>query len=1104
MTFSSVCRRLVSLALAAAVCLSVLPGAVFASGESELAEMIPWDLIREKLEASQPEEPEETVTEDQRQAELEDVLSYLPRPRPVTFSPDGGQLEEGGITLSCETQDAAIYYAVSADGETYGDYQIYAEPITPEPGFGTMYIKAFSAKTGTIPSQEQIRCFTEKPQPDEGRVEENTDINWRLYFGQLHAHSSISDGAVPVQQVFELAAMVPGMDFLAVTDHSHSLDGAEEAAIAKNGALISDDWAAGKSAAAAVTNSSFVGIYGYEMSWPAEMDIGHISTFNTPGFQSWQQEPYRTYDGALENYYDALASVPGSVSQFNHPGMPYGNFAAFDHYFKEADKVITLLEVSGGEDDALLESEYIRALDKGWHVAPTCSQTDLRSNWGAGKGRTVIQADSLTETDLYKAMADYRVYATQDNDLHLLYTLSGHAMGSRLERKQIGSTASVRLGFWDPTDQSLGKVEVITRGGTILWTKTVTENRGVLDVNLPAGNDYYYLRITQADGDVALTAPVWIRQELDAGIRDLTCDTAVPEQGKQVEITLELYNNSNADLAVEQITFTANGESIHTVEESFTVAAGGTETYRFFYTHSGLGHTQIAANVTGTLQGTPRQYEKTLTLTYKRPDMVTGILVDGTHGNAGLDSLQNMTALAAENNVTVSVERQQITKELLDKNSILIITAPAVELEEDFLALAADFAASGGSVILCGQTDRKDGALHTAAQLNRLLSRLGSTMTFRDDTAQDTVNSGDETDDLYPAECNTLSKWCGGVTEDQVYSHRSGSTVDPGSGTWLVKGYATTRSVDEDGDGGASGALDSPVLLAWEEAGGSIFAAGSLFLEDQGMEAPKNVWDAPYANRTIFETILGAYKSTREVTSIADVRAGTRGQVYRIRGYVTAGTSNPYTTFPETVYLQDDTGGIAIVPFTAPDISLGVPLDVEGYLDMQDGNPVLQLITWSALNERSYNFEPRFLPLNKAMDLSLCGGQLIQVEGRVAWTTYNDDGTVSRFRIRDDDGNRAEVFIEDTILSGSTGKNELDTIVKWNKKIRAIGIAYRHPDGTTVVRVRNCDEVVAVSPLPYDPSNPQSGDRIMVPVTLMLGSLAALLVLLVIHKRKKK
>ena len=215
-----------------------------------------------------------------------------------------------------------------------------------------------------------------------------------LYFGLLHAHSGISDDTIPAEDLFASAAQMPGLDFFAVTDHSDSFDNHKTGAIGTDGSTVSADWTSGKAAAAAVTGTSFVGIYGYEMSWPANMQIGHISTFCTPGFQSWQQDAYRKYNGALQHYYRALSSVPNSISQFNHPGTQYGTFLDFA-YSETADRAVTLLETGTGSD---AYDYYTAALDLGWHLAPTGNRDNAETV------RTVVYAQTLTEDGIYDAL----------------------------------------------------------------------------------------------------------------------------------------------------------------------------------------------------------------------------------------------------------------------------------------------------------------------------------------------------------------------------------------------------------------------------------------------------------------------------------------------------------------------------------------------------------------------------------------------------------------------------------------------------------------------------------------------------------------------------
>ena len=183
---------------------------------------------------------------------------------------------------------------------------------------------------------------------------------YNLYFGLLHAHTDISDGLGSVEEAFELASNLEGLDFFAVTDHSNSFDNAGSGAIALDGRTVSEEWAAGKAAAAAVTDGDFLGIFGYEMTWPEIRQLGHITTFGTPGWVSRDQEGFAEDAEALEHYFDALATVPGSVSQFCHPGSQYGDFDRFSRYRPEYDASVHLVETLGEGSIA----SYILALDQ--------------------------------------------------------------------------------------------------------------------------------------------------------------------------------------------------------------------------------------------------------------------------------------------------------------------------------------------------------------------------------------------------------------------------------------------------------------------------------------------------------------------------------------------------------------------------------------------------------------------------------------------------------------------------------------------------------------------------------------------------------------------
>lgn len=1020
----------------------------------------------------EPEEPEEPG----------EVVETSPS---VTVLPEGGTIRAGEeITLTCEDESADIYYAVSADGVNYQPDALYAGPICFEKDFGTAYLKTYSIAGGCEPGEVTRVIFTEE-----------FDLDWNLYFGQLHAHTDISNGAGSVEEAFQYASQVDGLDFFAVTDHSDSFDNADMGAIDADGADISADWAAGKQAAASVTNGDFVGLFGFEMTWPEDKQLGHISTFNTPGWQTRDQEAFTNVTAALENYYKALTSVPGSVSQFNHPDTVHGDFERFDHYSPQYDAAVSLLEVAG--EDGVVDCEYYDlALDKGWHVAPTNNQNNHKGQWGdASEARTVVLAKDLTEESLYAAMKDRRVYATQDSDLTVYYQLNGAVMGSILPKSK---EAEITVFLSDPTDEAIGNVEVVTDGGAVLVSEYVETPSQVLELPASGGRSYYYLRITQPDGDVAVTAPVWMDGYDDIGIESFTSDTLTPARDEEIGLTVELYNDESVEFDLDALSLYADETLVSTVSDLGEVAGMSTLDYTFSHAHPELGVTEFRVEAVGSVNGEKRTYEKTLSLSFHVPEQVKRIAVDASHGNSGVDKLNRLKAIAAKVNIAVDI----LDGELPENSDLLLITAPAEAFDEEFVENVRSFAESGGTVILCGQSDMGDlSGLHTSGELNRLLEAMGVTVRLNDDTAWDEESGGNTPDAVSSDVFNPGGDLTKSLKPEQTYTQRAGCTVNPGKGTWLVKGRDTTHGVDADGDGQDTG--ENAVLLACEELadGGNVYVSGGLFLADDAMKEPDNIWKRVSGNQGIAEAVLGI----EPLVTIDEMRSGGDGEVFRIRGWAASGTSHPGNIFSKTIYLQDDTGGVALVPFTKNGIEVGTPLEAVGQKTIQDGNVMLKIIDCEVLTERLYNYTPETTANEEAMDYDTNGGRLMQVEGRVTDVTYSVGGKgVSRITLKDGNGDLAEILIEDDIVSGADGENDLASQVKRGRTVRAIGILHLDGDGTPVLRVRNCDEVVYVPPVPVSLGsrrNPRTGDLIWIAVGVMVLSGIGLAVLL--NKKKR-
>ena len=1015
----------------------------------------------------------------------------------VKITPNGGGIYIGGesaeITLSTDTEGATIWYATSADGVTFTEFAEYTAPIVVKKGFGQLSVSAYATKDGYKDTEIITRDFKER-----------LSAYYNIYFGQLHSHTNISDGAGSVEEAFQYASNVKNLDFLAVTDHSNSFDGEGSGVLSEDGSTISSEWAQGHAAAQAVTDENFVGLYGFEMTWSGGAP-GHINTFNTPGWQSRTQAAYKDKSrNALQSYYDTLATVPDSISQFNHPGTTFGDFYDFDCYSETSDALITLIEVGNGEG-AIGSSGYFpsyeyytRALDKGWHVAPTNNQDNHKGMWGdSNTGRSVILADSLTEADIYDALRNYRVYATEDNDLNIYYTLNGAIMGSQLYSTDVEDTVSLTVKLSDVTDSANAKVEVIVNGGRSLASKTASCNETVT-FGVSSAYNYYYIRVTQADGDIAVTAPVWIGQVEAVGISSLEAASELTIAGEEQTFTMEMFNNERKDLEVRSVVFTDKdtGEVIHTDNTITKVESEGTASCTFGHTFETDGIYTITATVQAVLNGLEKTYTQDLELTVMPEEITSRVIVDGSHNNDYVSgyyagNMGNMTSIAAAEGIQVHVETEEITPEMLEKCSLLVISAPNTRtgesypltvFEDEFIELVAEYVKNGGNVIICGLADyqdkKNDGIHETSVQLNKLLEAMGSTMRINDDEAYDEERNGGQAYRLYPESFNMDSEWCEGIQEGQTYSQYSGCTVDVGSGTWLVKGFDSTYSIDSDKDGKGGVAKGEAYFLAAEDTpyGGTIFAAGGVFLSDFEVKAElDNIWDLPYANRTIYENILGITRKQPVITPIADVRASAKaglGEIFVIEGYVTAGTANENTKFFDAIYLQDASGGITVFPYSELGLELGTKMRVTGYTDAYQGDIEIQIINYQILDGEKNVIAPEKMSAGDAMNYDENGGELIQVQGEVISAQYTTDSKgVAQFVIRETgtarEANEAKIFIDGYILSGTTGENTLADIVQVGNTVSAVGLLYMHPEGDStesvaVLRVRDCDEVVLI------------------------------------------
>ena len=785
------------------------------------------------------------------------------------------------------------------------------------------------------------------------------EATFQRYFGQLHSHTQYSDGAGSLDSALAYVKALPdnaNVDFVAFTDHSNYFD--KSGAANPEGALYDmtkateysqQTWKSYKDAVAAFNTEnagSMVAIAGFEMTWSG--GPGHINTFNTPGIVSRNNTTLnnKTKDAGLQAYYKLLSQTEGanSISQFNHPGTTFGNFIDFGYWDAVVDTRMYMVEVGNGEGQIGAGGyypsyeQYIMALDKGWHVAPTNNQDNHKGRWGnANDARDVILTDDFTEDGIYAALRARRMYATEDKNLDLDYTVNGNMMGSIID---VPEKLNFEISFNDPdrTD-SIAKVELVVNSGKVAytWDSAADLAKGSVSVELAPEYTYYFVRVTEGDGDLAVTAPVWVGESLKLGISKAECGTSTPVTDEELTITTTFFNSEAKPATIKSITYAIGGETIGTVTDPITLAASSTQDVEFKYTPTKARIMTVRITAVIEQDGKEYTFTKDVTLDVLDASKLVYIGIDASHYNEYVagnykDSMGNFGELAAAysvRTVTLKTSEELIAACKNSKYKAIILTAPSRRLEaaqkdpktysEDELNALKTFNDNGGMVILAGWSDNYENypiiqnnpdIKHMAATQNEVLAKLGSSLRISDDATYDDERSAADGVDkwrLYFSSYNMENPLLKGVEFDEEhpfdklyterFSHYGGASIYavgadgnptstlPATVSPAVYGHATTYSVDVDKDGlGGAGIPkytfakndDRLMVMASEqlEGKGLIIVSGAAFMSN--FEVQYQVSDSgAEKNYSNYKICqnLVSMLNQTEIAKIADVQA---------------------------------------------------------------------------------------------------------------------------------------------------------------------------------------------------------------------------------------
>ncbi len=306
------------------------------------------------------------------------------------------------------------------------------------------------------------------------------------YWGDLHSHSTASDGRGPPRLAFDYARAA-GLHFFGLTDHDSW--------------LTSEEWnEIGNAAIATTVNNTFIALRGFEYSHSSK---GHVNVFNTATWVSRDDPNFNT----LAEFYAWLGAESGAIAQFNHPlfedGGDFDNFA----FNAAASAKIVLQEVGNNAHQIYkrYETQYATSLGKGWFVAPTNNSDHHDLSWGNDSAHRVgVLMPALTQANLISAFQARRVFSTEDANLALGFQTNGTWMGSTITTQP---TLNFTVTVSDPNPEP-AQVSIYDNGA-LAQSQAFSSSNFTWNVTV-AGNPahFYFVRVVQSDGDVAVSAPI--------------------------------------------------------------------------------------------------------------------------------------------------------------------------------------------------------------------------------------------------------------------------------------------------------------------------------------------------------------------------------------------------------------------------------------------------------------------------------------------------------------------------------------------------------------------------------------------------------------------
>lgn len=393
--------------------------------------------------------------------------------------------------------------------------------------FSSEGIKRVSATDGKLKGKSNPTLVT------------SSQVKYKIYWGDLHAHTYMSDGYEGPDYCFRYARDVASLDFCSTADHVTHLS------------------AQGWEQIQAVTErynrpGRFVTFLGYEWGHGEQGDINvyflknhqpicrgsvmyHIGdweffqslTRNSKPAKLWQvlqgkeviTIPHHldlAMTGDLSLGYDVWAGPKIEPLAEIYSEWGCSEYAGCPKFPLEGDPWRKVLSTLFGHKYLFQD-----ALARGYRFGVTAGSddhlsmpgnlnTEASNNLPCRAGITAVYAKELSRKSIFAGLRARRTYATTGERIVLDFRINGHLMGEEIKGETNIKVRKIKVRAWGT--ERIKKIEVIKnnkvayiyrgKGEKVEFVWTDRERLKRLT--------FYYIRLTQRDGNMAWSSPIWL------------------------------------------------------------------------------------------------------------------------------------------------------------------------------------------------------------------------------------------------------------------------------------------------------------------------------------------------------------------------------------------------------------------------------------------------------------------------------------------------------------------------------------------------------------------------------------------------------------------